>query len=189
MEASIGTLDRQRLQSERNFLRALSLVLGVLSIFLSGIVLYQSLSQMTHVIPLGAQKPYMLGRGVADREYVTDLAYEALSLWGNVTPENIGYNKERLLRMADAEGNVALRVDLDAAEKRIKQDSVSTIWGPRDAEVNLKARTVTVRGFLRTYINNVATSNVEKRVVVDYFISGSGQAYVRNLKEIKENAK
>lgn len=186
MDAALGRHERERLRSERNYLRIIVLVLALGCLSLTGTTFYALTSQMTFLLPAGAQKPYALGRGFADKEYVVSFAYDVLSLWGNVTPENIAFNKERLLRLADSQGNTAIRVELDASERRIKQELISTVWSPIDAEVNLERRTVVCRGFLRTYINNVPTSNAEKRLLLEYHISQSGQAYVRNLREIKD---
>jgi type IV conjugative transfer system protein TraE len=174
---------RDAIRDERNFLR-----ISVLALFLILLVqgsghLYQILNEQTHLIPSGQSKPYVVGRGHADKEYLRDLAYDVMALWGNVTPDNIVYIKDRLLKMADAEGNAQLRTILDVAERRIKANEISTVWSPRDAEVDIKQNQVVLRGFIKTYLNNVPTSNKEQTFIVQFHINNAGRAYVRKLLE------
>ena len=144
MDARIGEVERDRLKNENRFLRLLVVGLGAFAVLTTALTFYALSSQTTLLLPSAGGKPYVLGRGLADREYLGDLAYDVLALWGNVTPENIVYAKERLLKLSDGEGNTGLRNDLDLAEKRIKQDVISTVWSPRDYEVDMDKKIVTV---------------------------------------------
>jgi conjugal transfer pilus assembly protein TraE len=183
MDAQVGKVKREMLEVQRNTLRWIVASLIALCVVMAGLMAYILTLQQIVVIPMGSNKPYAVGRGHADKDYLTDYAFDVVSLWGNVNPENIDFNTARILKLCDSVGNSKVRLELQAASKKIKAEFISTVWSPIDADVNMNKKSVIVRGMLRTYINNILTTNSEKKMIVEFDIASSGQVHVTNLKE------
>jgi type IV conjugative transfer system protein TraE len=155
-----------------------------ISILLSAIVLFQLLYQSTLLLPSGEGKPYSISRSGASSEYLKDLTYDWMGWWGNITPDNISYIEERLMKMVDSNGYGEVKAQLNDTRQRVKAHQISTVWQPRDMDVDAKNYRVVATGSMRTYLGSTMTSDVPKKFQVTYRINPQGRAYVHSFKEI-----
>jgi type IV conjugative transfer system protein TraE len=154
---------------------------------LIGLVFFQLAFQSTHLIPNGEGKPYTLSRNLANKEYLVELTYDWMNWWGNITPDNFAYIEERLTKMVDSNGYGQVKAQLTETRQRVKNQQVSTVWQPREMEVDTKNNKVTAIGSMRTYLAGTLTSDVPKRFEVTYRINNQGRAYVHTFKEVEAN--
>lgn len=154
------------------------------SILLIVVTFFQMFFQSTHLLPNGEGKPYSISRTTASKEYLADLTYDWMGWWGNITPDNIGYVDERLLKMVDSNGYGEVKAQLNETKQRVKTHQISTVWQPREMEVDTKQYKVIATGSMRTYLGGTMTSDVPKKFQVIYRINTQGRAYVHSFKEL-----
>jgi type IV conjugative transfer system protein TraE len=160
----------------------------LISSLLVVIVFFQLFFQPMVLVPTGEGKPYALSRGGASNDYLKDLTYDWMGWWGNITPDNITYIEERLMKMVDSHGYGEVKAQLNDTKQRVKAHQISTVWQPRDMEVDSKTSKVIVTGSMRTYLGGTMTSDVPKKFQVIYRVNPQGRAYVHSFKEL-ESAK
>jgi conjugal transfer pilus assembly protein TraE len=188
MNPSYAQTSKESAQSERVFLRVLSFVLLVYAFLITGLLGYQMTHERSLVTPFGSSTTYEIGSEFSSKEYLTDLAYDVLNVFGNVTPDNIGFVRDRVLKFADGESHGELKSQLLETEARVKRDQVSTVWSPRDATVDPATKTVVVTGYITTYLGSVMTSKNPKSYTVQFRINARGRAYVTRLIETEKPA-
>jgi type IV conjugative transfer system protein TraE len=180
---SIANLDASNSRSWKWAFAAMSFI-AVSLIALIGFIVF---NQPFLMMPNGEGKPYQLSRSGANKEYLSDLAYDWMGWWGNITPDNIAYIDERLLKMVDSVGYADIKAQLNDTKQRVKAQQISTIWQPREMEVDAKANQVVAMGSLRTYLGNTLTSEVSKKFQIIFRINTQGRAYVKSFKELEAN--
>lgn len=184
MSPEIAKNERALLISQIRFLRLL--VIGLMPSILGLICVagYLVLTQVTHIVPPEVKRPYELGGGHANSDYLTDMANYVLDKVLTVTPETVDYNNKVILKMAHPDGFGALKTTLDAAAIRVKQDRISTIWVPRTEKVMEQAGVVEVSGLRKTFIADKLTSQTEKTYIVQFSLTTSGRLYVSKIEEM-----
>jgi conjugal transfer pilus assembly protein TraE len=162
-----------------------SMLLVVL--LLVGLLFFQFLNQPITLVPNGEGKQYSLSRNGANKDYLTDLTFDWMTWWGNITPDNIGYTEERLMKMVSSSGYGEVKSQLADTKLRVKNQQISTVWQPREMEVDAKTLSATISGSLRTYLGSTMTSDIPKKYRIVYTINLQGRAHVLSFKEIDAN--
>jgi type IV conjugative transfer system protein TraE len=166
---------------------ALKMVIGgqfIIVLILLGGILLTIYNQKTIIQPNGDGKPYVIGNDYANKEYLQDLTFDVLALWGNTNPGNINFVEDRLLKYVDSDGHKDLKAKFVEAKDRVRKQQVSTLWEPREMEVDQENKRVVSSGFLHTYLAKTHTSSEPKKFEVTFRITQQGKAYVRTLKEL-----
>ena len=184
MTPSHAANERLVLQSQIRFHRTLSMILAVGILVMSIAFCWVLLRETTHLVPVESRRLYEVGAGQANTAYLQDMAEYVLSMVMTVTPENVDHNNSVILKMADPDGYGALKVALDAAALRVKQERVATVWVPQIEEVNTKDLRVRVSGKLKTYIADKLTSEKPHDYLVEFIITPSGRLYVSKIEEV-----
>jgi type IV conjugative transfer system protein TraE len=159
--------------------------LFLIILVLLGAVLFAIYNQKTIIQPNGEGKPYVIGSSYGNKEYLQDLSFDVLALWGNTNPGNINYIEDRLLKFVDSDGHKDLKAKFVEAKDRVRKQQVSTLWEPREMEVDQENKRVVTSGFLHTYLAKTHTSTEPKKFEVTFRITQQGKAYVRTLRELE----
>ena len=175
--------------SERAFTRALCAALVLYSFFATAMLAYVSLHKTVAISPSGSSQSYEIGNDFASKTYLADLAMDVLGIYGNVTPDNIGYVRDRMLQFADGEGHGEIKTQFAEVEARVRREQVSTVWSPRDAIADPVTKTVIATGYVTTYLGSVLTSKVAKSYTIQFRVNSRGRAYVTRLFETEKSAK
>lgn len=175
--------ERDRLHSQLRFHRATNA--GLLAVLLLLVLLlgFVVVRDTTKIVPAEIRRPYEIGAGHANRDYLLDMAGYVLGTVLTVTPETVDHNNRVILKMTEPDGYASLKTALDAAALRLKQERVTTIWVPRKEEVSERDKRVKVSGRLKTYIADKLTSERDKDYLVEFSITTSGRLYVSKIEE------
>lgn len=181
--------------NERDLLKAQARFYRVVIVGLIGVVLALiatlgiNIAHRTSVIvPPEVRRPYEIGSDYANKDYLFDMAGYVLSTAFTVTPENVDYNEDVILRMTEPEGYPELKRELDTAALRIKQDRITTIWVPQTEQIDVPSLTVQVNGLQKAYIADKLTSQIQKSYVVQFNITSSGRLYVLKIQELSKDS-
>lgn len=176
--------ERDALKSQVKFLRVVIVGLIGLNLVLLGVEAYTLMRETVTIVPPEVRRPYEIGADYANKDYLSDMAGYVLDKVLTVTPETVNYNNKIILKMAHPDGYPALKIALDAAALRIKQQHITTIWVPRNEKVDERAKTVEVSGQMKTFIADKLTSQHDKTYLVEFNITVSGRLYVSKIEEI-----
>jgi conjugal transfer pilus assembly protein TraE len=188
MSPNLARNERDLLKGAVHFHRAMAAGMVVVIVMLVLLLGWVVCRERIHVVPPLVQRPYTIGAGYADRDYLLDMAGYVLNQVLTVTPESVDYNNQVVLKMAHPDGYATLKTTLDAAALRMRKERVTTVWVPRKEEVNLAAQRVQVSGRLKTYIADKLTSEHDKEYIVEFTITNSGRLYVTKIEELVKSA-
>ena len=176
--------ERLLLHSQVRFLRvvvvALSVVLAI-TLILLGLVVFR---ETTRIVPPEVRRPYEIGANYANRDYLSDMAEYVLDKVLTVTPASVSYNNNVILKLTHPDGYGPLKAYLDAAALRIKKEQISTIWVPRNEQVNESDKTVKISGTYKTFIADKLVSERQKEYLVQFVMTSSGRLYVSKIDEV-----
>ncbi len=176
--------ERDALKSQVKFLRVVIVGLIGLNLVLLGVEAYTLMRETVTIVPPEVRRPYEIGADYANKDYLSDMAGYVLDKVLTVTPETVNYNNKIILKMTHPDGYPALKIALDAAALRIKQQHITTIWVPRNEKVDERTKTVEVSGQMKTFIADKPTSQHDKTYLVEFNITVSGRLYVSKIEEI-----
>ncbi len=166
--------------------RTMGLIIVLLSLALlvaCFTVLKMSGTEKTVIVPAGLNKTFWITQDRASNEYLEQMGGFIGWLVLDVTPQSIDWKKQALLTyMApDAAADMKTRIELEA--DRLKKLNASTYFVIQALAPDERNQSVGLAGQLRTQINGVNTSAVDKRYIVEFEQSG-GKVHVKNFKEI-----
>lgn len=176
--------ERDALKGQVKFLRVVIVSLIGLNLGLLGVEGITLMRETTTIVPPEVRRPYEVGADYASKDYLLDMAGYVLDKVLTVTPETVDYNNRVILKMAHPDGYPTLKTALDAAALRVKQERVTTVWIPRNEEVNERAKTVKVSGQMKTFIADKLTSQRDKTYLVEFTVTLSGRLYVSKIEEV-----
>lgn len=176
--------ERNSLRMQLRFHKALNVIFGVTIFFGVLLVGYIVLRDTTRIVPPEIRRPYVIGSGTANKDYLLDMTDYVISKILTVTPEIVDYNNDVILKITHPDGYPALKTALDAAAKRIKEERITTVWVPRIEDVSEDELRVKVSGKLKTYIADKLTSERDKDYIVEFTVTSSGRLYVSKVEEI-----
>jgi conjugal transfer pilus assembly protein TraE len=136
------------------------------------------------IVPPEIRRPYEIGAGHGNKEYLADMANYVLDQVLTVSPDSIDHNNTVILKMAHPDGYGKLKAELEGAALRIKRDRISTVWTPRKESVFERDNVVRVSGFQKTYIADVLASTRDREYLVEFTITSSGRLYVLRIEEV-----
>ena len=186
-----STVKPQLALNERDVLRARIRFLQTLVLGLLGLAavqaagwLFTAWTAKTVIVPADVRRPYELGSGTANRDYLAEMSNYVLQQILTVQPETVDHNNKVILRMTDPSGYSVLKSELDAAAQRIKKERLATVWVPASEAVSEADKWVRAKGRLKTYVGDVLTSEREKEYLVEFTITSSGRLYVLKAQEV-----
>lgn len=172
------------LQSQIGFYRVVSFLLSLVLLGGVGILAYVLARETVRIVPPEIHRPYQIGAGYANKDYLADMASYVLGSVLTVTPETVDHNNKVILKMAHPDGYPALKTSLDSAAARLKKERITTLWGPRNESIDEHALTVHASGSLKTFIADKLVSESPRDYLVKFLITTSGRLYVTKIEEI-----
>ncbi|KWN65939.1 type IV conjugative transfer system protein TraE [Burkholderia stagnalis] len=189
MRPDIAKNERDKLSETIRFHRKVISGQAVANVLLTLLVGWTVLHDTTRIVPPEVKRPYQIGAGQADKDYLSDMSGYVLGLILTSTPETVDYNNSILLKMAEPEQYPVFKTQLDAAAIRIKREKITTIWSPQSAQIFVDAKRVIWKGTLKTYIADQPISTLPHTYVVELPISFSGRTYVRKAEEVLDSTR
>lgn len=172
------------LQSQIGFYRVVSFLLSLVLLGGVGILAYVLARETVRIVPPEIHRPYQIGAGYANKDYLADMATYVLSSVLSVTPETVDHNNKVILKMTHPDGYPALKTSLDASAARLKKERITTLWGARNEAIDERALIVQVSGSIKTFIADKLVSESPRDYVVKFLITTSGRLYVTKIEEI-----
>ncbi|KWB52688.1 conjugal transfer protein TraE [Burkholderia ubonensis] len=189
MRPDIAKNERDKLTDTIRFHRKVTSGQTIANVLLTLLVGWTVLHDTTRIVPPEVKRPYQIGAGQTDKDYLSDMSGYVLSLILTSTPETVDYNNSILLKLAEPEQYPVLKTQLDAAAIRIKREKITTIWSPQSAQISVDAKRVIWKGTLKTYIADQLVSTLPHTYVVELPISFSGRTYVRKAEEVLDSTR
>ena len=180
--------ERTALSGQIKFLRIL--LVGLIGVNLGTLAVLGITMQREHtiVVPPEVRRPYEVGADYASNDYLLDMAGYVLDKVLNVTPETVDYNIRVISKMAHPDGYANLKTSLNAAALRLKKERVTTVWIPKNEEVDITKKVVVISGEIKSYIADNLVSRKDKSYLVQFIVTLSGRLYVSRIEEIvKQN--
>lgn len=162
-------MDYERLRQDLTQMRGqnlrLSLSVGVLVVGqLLGVLAILALigRERTIVVPPSLQKSFWVSGSAVSREYLEQMAAFVSWLILDVTPAGIRWKTDTLLGYVEPDQYAPLKARQEVESTRLLRLNASTSFTPQQFVVNEEAKQVVVRGRLRTLVNGIETSNLDK---------------------------
>lgn len=188
MKPELALNEREALKAQLCFQRVSNLGLVAAMLLLLLMFGVSVIRERIYIVPPEVQRPYEIGAHHGNREYLSDMAHYVLDKILTVTPENVDYNNQVILKMVHPEGAASVRTTLDAAAKRLKKERVTTVWIPQTEAVDERTHRVSIHGKLKTFISDKLTSEKEKFYQVQLKLTLSGRLYVLQVEEVGDGS-
>lgn len=183
-------MDFQRLSGDLQSLRQrntrLTLAVGLLSsshVITLAVILSLLGSVRTVVVPPEIHKSFWVSARHASPEYLEQMASFIAWLVLDVTPASIDWKKDTLLGYVAPEQHGEFRARQELESERLKRINASTAFAPLQLQVDDHARSVVVRGRLRTLVNGLETSTELRAYRVEFGYAGA-RLHLKTFKEI-----
>ncbi len=120
-------------------------------------------SERTIITPCGNPENSMwVGNSSISPEYMQLVGRDILSLALNVSPETVEAQDEEFLTYTTPELRTYMIEGMNDAAQRIIRNGISQSFYPDQWKVVLKAQTLYVNGYLKTFVGSQQTSNVQQ---------------------------
>lgn len=168
---------------QRNFLLVACVVL-VISVFILSVYLIKQ-ERVTVIVPSKITNVYEVGEGRVNAAYLEDFSKEVVMSFFNVSPGNIDFAIEEILKMVDPEYYGVLSKELLSIAEDINRRKVSTSFYPKEMEIDEQRLEVKVTGMLYTYVGKRRTSSDLKSYLIKYRYS-LGNLLITEFYEVQD---
>lgn len=158
------------------------LSLGV-AIFGLGLCAWVVANQRTIISPPVVQHGYWVSAHEASKEYIQDQSDYVLTMLYTVTPANVEYRSERILKMVPPESYGAMSSRFHAAVSKLRKDGISTVWEPKSVGVADGSLCAKWTGSLKRWVGDKPLETQTKTFVVEFDIDRQGTLYVKTADE------
>ena len=130
--------------------------------------------------------PSWATRTLVSPTYLTEATEHFLALRFNLTPSNVSYQTENLLKNTDPSFYGELKEYLEKQEQEIKKNDLSFVFYPVLIQIDAKRFTSYIEGDLVSFVGSEKTSIKRMKYILRYNYS-SGRLLLRSIKELKED--
>ncbi|SFV16734.1 type IV conjugative transfer system protein TraE [Pseudoduganella namucuonensis] len=183
-------MDNTRYQDDLRELRARirghRLAMGVLALcLLVTLMITYSLvgAQRVVVTPPQVTKSFWVSGERVGNAYLEQMGGYVAWLMLDLTPASAGWKKDALLSFSSPEDYEALKLQMELEAERLRKINGSTYFQLQQLEPDEEAQTVLLTGRLRTLVNGLETSLLQKRYRVAFQFRG-GRTHLKTFKEI-----
>lgn len=171
------------LQKQRNDYFMIASVNAGVSIILALVIAFNYGNSREIVVPLELGDKAWIEKSSASDNYVASVILYTVSLLLNVTPENIDFQHEQLLRHVDSSGYERLKTSLLARSARVKDQHVSTVFFPSgDVKIDSKNQVAIIQGDLKSFVGDLALPSEHIKYKIQYQI----RDYLPLIKTVEE---
>ncbi len=180
-EADVQMLIRQN--------RFLWLTLGgiVTALVLALLVAWASMgATRTVVTPPKIEKSFWITDNTASGEYIDQMAQWVSYLTLDVTPDNVQYKSDLLLKLAHPDYHGALQQKLRVNAEKIRRDNAATSFDIRTVRAAPDALAAVLTGQLKVLINGTPVKNEIRHYLARFDLDG-GKAQLIQFKQVKND--
>ncbi|TCJ20176.1 type IV conjugative transfer system protein TraE [Parasulfuritortus cantonensis] len=157
----------------------------ILLLILALMLVWSSMgSSRTVVTPPNIEKSFWITNGTASDTYLTQMAQWVSFLSLDVTPDNVAYKSDLLLKLAHPDYHGALQQKLRINAEKIRRDNASTSFDVRVAKAAPDALAAILTGYLKVTINGTVVKNELRHYLARFSIVG-GQAQLIKFRRVK----
>ena len=138
--------------------------------------------ERTIIIPPEVQKSFWVDNSRVSKDYLEQMGGWILQLETSVTPQNVKWNHEILLKYALPGSYVKLRSQMDGAALAIARDNIATVFSPQNISVEPDRLRVTFGGILATYMGDRKIADNNKTYIIEFFYTGT-KLYLKTFEE------
>lgn len=165
MAASLQILIKQR-----NSLILLTFILSI-SLLLSMIGGMRNKKSVV-LLPSNLHNEMIVSEGYLSDSYLESFARDIISVYSNVTPANIEYSNEALLKMVYSSNYASLKKSLEERRDSIKRSGISQHFFIQEIEVDSKNSRTKVIGEQQSYVGDKLVSKERKTYMVGFKMQG-----------------
>lgn len=139
-------------------------------------------SERTVVTPPNLAKSFWVEQDRLSNNYLEQFGGYVAWLVLDVTPTTIDWKKDALLKYVAPESHGEIKIRQDVEAERLKKLNASTYFLIQQLSPDEEKQSVMLTGMLRTQVNGVTTSTVQKSYIEQFHYKGG----VIHLKEFRE---
>lgn len=141
-------------------------------------------SSRTVVTPPNIEKSFWITNGTASDTYLIQMAEWVSYLTLDVTPDNVAYKSDLLLKLAHPDYHGALQQKLRINAEKIRRDNAATSFDVRVAKAAPDVLAAILTGHLKVTINGTVVKNELRHYLARFSIVG-GQAQLTLFKQVR----
>lgn len=128
----------------------------------------------------------MVARGAVDVRFVEALALDATYALYNASANNLSYGRSVIERLASTGNRHKLLKRFDEVADDIRGRDISTVFKTRAIEHNRDELSLTVKGYLTTYLNNQYVTTEERWIHLQFVVeAGSARLAAISRREVQ----
>jgi len=143
-------------------------------------------SNRTVVTPPRIEKSFWITDHTASGEYIEQMAQWVSYLTLDVTPDNVAYKSDLLLKLAEPGYHGALQQKLRVNAEKVRRDNAATSFEVRTVRAAPDALAAILTGQLKVLINGTPVKNELRHYLVRFSIEG-GRAQLVQFKQVKND--
>lgn len=140
----------------------------------------------TVVTPPKIEKSFWITDNTASGEYIDQMAQWVSYLTLDVTPDNVQYKSDLLLKLAHPEYHGALQQKLRVNAEKIRRDNAATSFDIRTVRAAPDALAAVLTGQLKVLINGTPVKNEIRHYLARFDLDG-GKAQLIQFKQVKND--
>jgi conjugal transfer pilus assembly protein TraE len=141
-------------------------------------------SNRTVVTPPKIEKSFWITDHTASGEYIDQMAQWVAYLTLDITPDNVAYKSDLLLKLAEPGYHGALQQKLRVNAEKVRRDNATTSFDVRTVRAAPDALAAILTGQLKVLINGTPVKNEIRHYLARFSIDG-GQAQLIKFKQVK----
>lgn len=154
MKLSTYKAEIKKMIDQRNGYLLLSSGLLILCLVLAFLVIFMCGKERIVLMSPEMNKNVWVSNYNSSPEYLSRMTFFFSELALNVTPDNVNFQQELLLRYADSTYYTKLKPELLAIADKIKNEHVTTAFFPADIKVDCKHNEAIITGDLKSYVGD-----------------------------------
>ncbi|MEW6677247.1 MAG: type IV conjugative transfer system protein TraE [Pseudomonadota bacterium] len=140
----------------------------------------------TVVTPPKIEKSFWITDNTASGEYIDQMAQWISYLTLDVTPDNVQYKSDLLLKLAHPDYHGALQQKLRVNAEKIRRDNAATSFDIRTVRAAPDALAAVLTGQLKVLINGTPVKNEIRHYLARFDLDG-GKAQLIQFKQVKND--
>ncbi len=140
----------------------------------------------TVVTPPKIEKSFWITDNTASGEYIDQMAQWVSYLTLDVTPDNVQYKSDLLLKLAHPDYHGALQQKLRVNAEKIRRDNAATSFDIRTIRAAPDALAAVLTGQLKVLINGTPVKNEIRHYLARFDLDG-GKAQLIQFKQVKND--
>ncbi len=156
---------------QRNIASAAFTAAFLVIILLSISVVFKS--RIVIVTPSVIAKEYELSNSKVSKSYLEDMSRDIITTMLNLTPNNVAYTSETILKMVHPSAYGEIKKELFEMQKDVIDKKVSTVFYPIEINVNEAKLLTQIEGDFYTFVGSILTEKKRKTFQIGFNYTGA----------------